>query len=87
MMLFKFSLLAYAGLVSANPIVWQRAGTPASLDEAAVAEAQRRDDTATRAFSNVQILVRYRASSTLTCETGLNKDFRHLTANVSLLTS
>lgn len=49
------SVLACAGLVSANPLVSVR--TVASLDEAAVAEAQQRDDTATRASSNINIKV------------------------------
>jgi len=46
------SLLAWAAVVVANPFV-PRAVT--SLNEEATAEAQRRDDSATRAFSNVQI--------------------------------
>lgn len=49
------SLLACAGLASANPLVSVR--KVASLDESAVAEAQQRDDTATRASSNVNIKV------------------------------
>lgn len=49
------SLLACAGLASANPLVSVRAVT--SLDSAAVAEAQQRDDTATRALSNINIKV------------------------------
>lgn len=47
------SLLACAGLASANPVISVRA--VASLDESAVAEAQQRDDTATRALSNINI--------------------------------
>lgn len=49
------SILACAGFASANPLVSVR--TVASLDEAAVAEAQQRDDTATRASSNINIKV------------------------------
>ncbi|KKY33340.1 putative mg2+ transporter protein [Diaporthe ampelina] len=47
------SFLACAGLASANPVVSVRA--VASLDESAFAEAQQRDDTATRASSNINI--------------------------------
>lgn len=48
-------LLMWAGLAIATPTTWPRA-VP-SLDAAAFAEAQQRDDTATRAFSNTQIKV------------------------------
>ncbi|KAL1862452.1 hypothetical protein Daus18300_008549 [Diaporthe australafricana] len=47
------SILACAGLASANPIVVAKA--VASLDASAFAEAQQRDDTATRASSNINI--------------------------------
>lgn len=47
--------LTWAGLATATPTSWPRA-VP-SLDAAAFAEAQQRDDTATRAFSNTQIKV------------------------------
>lgn len=49
------SILACAGLASANPIVVAKA--VASLDASAFAEAQQRDDTATRASSNINIKV------------------------------
>lgn len=49
------SLLSCVGLAFANPLVSVRAVT--SLDAAAVAEAQQRDDTATRASSNINIKV------------------------------
>ncbi|KAK2035198.1 ricin-type beta-trefoil lectin domain-containing protein [Colletotrichum zoysiae] len=49
------TLLAYAALLAtASPVAQRRAVT--ELDEAATKEAHPRDDTATRAFSNVQIL-------------------------------
>ncbi|KAJ0109519.1 mg2+ transporter protein [Diaporthe amygdali] len=47
------ALFACASLASANPVVLARAVT--SLDESAFAEAQQRDDTATRAASNINI--------------------------------
>ncbi|KAH8782984.1 hypothetical protein F5883DRAFT_679828 [Diaporthe sp. PMI_573] len=47
------SLLASAALASANPVIHTRAVT--SLDQAAFAEAHQRDDTATRASSNINI--------------------------------
>lgn len=49
-------LLTWVGLVTATPTTWPRA-VP-SLDAAAFAEAQQRDNTATRAFTNTQIKVR-----------------------------
>lgn len=49
------SLLAFAGFAFANPVVSGRA--VASLDQNAVAEAHQRDDTATRASSNINIKV------------------------------
>jgi len=49
-------LLGAAGLVSGLPAVDKRSVT--SLNEAAFQEAQQRDNTATRAFSAVQIKVR-----------------------------
>lgn len=49
-------LLTWVGLVTATPTTWPRA-VP-SLDAAAFSEAQQRDDTATRAFTNTQIKVR-----------------------------
>lgn len=49
------ALFACASLASANPVVLARAVT--SLDESAFAEAQQRDDTATRAASNINIKV------------------------------
>jgi hypothetical protein len=49
-------LLGAAGLVSGLPTVDKR--TVTSLNEAAFEQAQQRDDTATRAFSAVQIKVR-----------------------------
>jgi hypothetical protein len=53
MSVIRSLLLAYAvGVSYAGPI---GSRTVTSLDEAAFEEAQRRDDTATRAFSNVQI--------------------------------
>ncbi|OAA61915.1 Ricin B-related lectin [Niveomyces insectorum RCEF 264] len=45
--------VAAAGYLDRPPAVLPR--TVASLDQAATAEAQQRDDTATRAFSNVRI--------------------------------
>ncbi len=48
------SVLAYAALAAAVPLLPR---TVTSLDASAVAEAQQRDNTATRAFSNVQIKV------------------------------
>ncbi|KAK1982961.1 ricin-type beta-trefoil lectin domain-containing protein [Colletotrichum cereale] len=49
------TLLAYAALLAtASPLAQRRNVT--QLDEAAAKEAHPRDDTATRAFSNVQIL-------------------------------
>ena len=56
-------LLAWAALASAGPLLL-RAVT--QLDEAATAEAHPRDDTATRAFSNVQIKVSLRRPGLLT---------------------
>lgn len=47
------SILVWAAVVAARPRVLPR--SVASLDQAAADEAQQRDDTATRAFSNVQI--------------------------------
>lgn len=49
-------LLLCASLTAANPAAWPR--TVSALNAAATAEAQPRDDTATRAFSNAQIKVR-----------------------------
>ncbi|ROW12254.1 hypothetical protein VMCG_00160 [Cytospora schulzeri] len=49
----SLSLLALAAYSSADPIVWPQ--TVPSLDEAAAAKAQQRDDTATRALSNTHI--------------------------------
>jgi hypothetical protein len=46
---------ALAASAGASPIVDAR--TVTQLDQAAFEEAQQRDDTATRAFSNVQIKV------------------------------
>lgn len=51
----SFSLLALAAYASADPLVLPR--TVSSLDEVAVAQAQQRDETATRALSNTQIKV------------------------------
>ena len=48
------SMLAFAAVAAAGPILPR---TVASLDEGATAEAQQRDNTATRAFSNTQIKV------------------------------
>ncbi len=48
------TVLAYAALAAAGPLLPR---TVTSLDQSAVAEAQQRDNTATRAFSNVQIKV------------------------------
>ena len=49
------SILAYAALVSAGPVLRPR--VVQELNEEAFEEAQQRDDTATRAFSGVQIKV------------------------------
>lgn len=49
-----FSLLAWAALAGATPL---HARAVDALNEEATAEAHRRDDGATRAFSNVQIKV------------------------------
>jgi hypothetical protein len=49
-------LLACASLGSAGPVGPR---TVSSLNDAAFAEAQQRDNGATRAFSNVQIKVRF----------------------------
>lgn len=48
-------LLGTASIVAARPVIEAR--TVTSLDQAATAEAQQRDDTATRAFSGVPIKV------------------------------
>ena len=48
-------LLGAASIVAARPVVEAR--TVTSLDQAATAEAQQRDNTATRAFSGVPIKV------------------------------
>lgn len=50
-------ILGTASLVTALPVAEKR--TVASLDQAAFAEAQQRDDTATRAFSSIPIKVSY----------------------------
>jgi len=50
------SILGWAALAAAGPVVAPRVVD--SLNEAATAEAHQRDNTATRAFSNVQIKVR-----------------------------
>lgn len=84
------SLLASAALASANPVISIRAVT--SLDQTAVAEAHQRDDTATRASSNINIkvcpafrlclsitkLIRYRQTSDGKCLSvdKLSGDFR-----------
>ena len=47
------SFLAYAALVSAGPVLKSR--VVQELNQEAFEEAQQRDDTATRAFSDVQI--------------------------------
>jgi hypothetical protein len=60
------SLLASAALASANPVIHTRAVT--SLDQAAFAEAHQRDDTATRASSNINIKVCPAFPSWLTTE-------------------
>ena len=57
MALTLLSLLACVAWANANPIL---ARTVDILDEATVAEAHRRDDTAVRAFSDIQIKVRFR---------------------------
>ncbi|KUI65371.1 hypothetical protein VM1G_00409 [Cytospora mali] len=49
----SISLLILVAATSADPVIWPR--TVPSLDEAATAQAQQRDDTATRALSNTQI--------------------------------
>ncbi len=49
------SILGCAVLAAAGPALLPR--TVTALDEAGTAEAQQRDDTATRAFSDVQIKV------------------------------
>jgi len=49
------SLLTWVALAGATPF---RPRAVESLNEAATAEAHQRDNTATRAFSNVQIKVR-----------------------------
>lgn len=54
-MIKSLSLVAFAAYASADPIIWPR--TVPSLDEAATAKAQQRDDTATRALSNTHIKV------------------------------
>jgi hypothetical protein len=51
-------LLTAATLASASPIALEPRNVT-SLDQAAFAEAQQRDATATRAFSNTQIKVRF----------------------------
>ena len=50
-------LLGAASFAAARPLVEKR--TVTQLDQAATAEAQQRDDTATRAFSSVPIKVRH----------------------------
>lgn len=54
-MLVPLSALLFGALTLASPVVQVR--TVSSLNTAAVAEAQERDDTATRAFSSTQIKV------------------------------
>lgn len=51
-----YAVLGAAGLVAALPAVDERSVT--ALNTAAFEQAQQRDDTATRAFSAVQIHVR-----------------------------
>jgi len=53
---FLSVLLLTASLSTAVPLLGPRAAT---LDPAAVAEAQQRDNTATRAFSAIEIQVRF----------------------------
>lgn len=55
-MYLSFPVLFLATSAFASPTVRKR--VVASLDQAAFEEAQRRDDTATRAFSSVPITVR-----------------------------
>ena len=52
----SFLLLAATSLTTASPAVIRRAVQ--KLNQEAFAEAQQRDDTATRAFSNTAIKVR-----------------------------
>jgi hypothetical protein len=51
----QLSAIFLASVALASPLVQVR--TVTALDEAAFAEAQVRDDTATRAFSNTEIKV------------------------------
>lgn len=51
-----YAVLGAAGLVAALPAIDKRSVT--ALNTAAFEQAQQRDDTATRAFSAVQIHVR-----------------------------
>jgi hypothetical protein len=55
MIFAKSVLLAYLGAVAASSTL--RARVVKELNQAATAEAHQRDDTATRAFSNIQIKV------------------------------
>jgi hypothetical protein len=78
------SLLASAALASASPVVHTRAVT--SLDQAALAEAQPRDDTATRAASNINIKVcpvlrSSLAKTALTTEHGQTSDGKCLSVD------
>lgn len=75
-------LLACASLGSSSP-VGPRAVS--SLNEAAFAEAQQRDDGATRAFSNTQIKVGVRLQNHPFL--GANLPARRPMADVSLLTN
>jgi hypothetical protein len=54
MVAMRSSLLVFAALAAATPLGPRKVD---KLDDAATAEAQQRDNTATRAFSNVQIKV------------------------------
>ena len=78
------SLLAWAAVAGATPF---RPRAVDSLNEEATAEAHQRDDSATRAFSDVQIKVRvpqgYREFEQRSTDYGC----RRQTENASLLTS
>jgi hypothetical protein len=77
------SLLAWAALAGATPLHLRAVD---SLNEAATAEAHQRDDSATRAFSNVQIKVSVLSTSELG-EKLADSGHRPQTGNAFLLTS
>lgn len=81
-MQFSFAtLIGAAAVIFASPFARIEPRTVASLDPAATAQAQQRDNTATRAVSNAQIKV----CSTCCIRLAILKAFRLPPANVFLL--